>query len=189
MPYMSGFDMLAQVKEINFEIIFITAHDQYAIEAFKVNAVDYLLKPIEIKLLKKALEKAEKRIEGKQYDPSAIQKLISSFKTPTKISKIAISSQEGIIYVEASEVLYLNADSNYTHIHLSNGKKYTVAKTLKDMEESLPDTFFRIHIATIINLQHIEKYVRGEGGYIIMNNGTSLEVAKRRKQELLERLA
>ena len=189
MPFSSGFDMLELIPNPSFEIIFVTAYDKYAIEAFKVNAIDYLLKPIDIKLLQKAVQKAEKRINEKHVDPDAIKKLLNSLKKDSKIPKIAISSQEGISYVDSDLVTYLSADSNYTHVYLNDGKKYTISKTLKDIENTLPDSFFRIHIATVVNLKHIDKYVRGEGGYVIMNNGISLEVAKRRKQELLERLA
>jgi len=189
MPFMSGFDMLAKITLANFEVIFTTAHDEFAIQAFKVNAVDYLLKPVIIDDLKSSVSKAIDRIRLKQNNPDVLAQMIRYFEVQAKTRRIPIGNSESINYIETNQVLYLCADSNYTHVYLLNGKKLTMSKTLKDVEEHLPhDTFFRIHIGTIVNLTHISKYIRGEGGSVIMSNGINLEVAKRRKHELLERL-
>jgi two-component system LytT family response regulator len=190
MPHKSGFDLLAEITDRKFLVIFTTAYSEYAIQAFKVNAIDYLLKPIDVKQLKESVTRSEKYLKDGNYKKSEMNELLNGLKELNKVNKISISSQEGITYLEPETVLYMSADSNYTHIHTITGKKYTIAKTLKEVEETLsPNLFFRIHIATIVNLKHIDRYVRGEGGYVVMSNGTSLEVAKRRKQELLEIMA
>lgn len=191
MPGMSGFEMLSKIENKNFEIIFTTAYDEYAIKAFKVNAVDYLLKPIDADDLINAIQKVKDRL-NKKYESSVlkIEELLHSLKTEkTTPSRLSINTNDGIIFVPFDEIQYLIASSNYTDIFLVNGKRYTATKTLKDFEDNLPDTlFYRIHNAHIVNVKHIEKYVRGDGGYVVMKNGESIEVSRRKKQDLLDKL-
>ena len=191
MPGMSGFEMLGKIDNRVFEVVFTTAYDEYAIKAFKVNAVDYLLKPIDADDLMNAINKVEERLD-KKYESSVlkIEELLKSLKpekaTPNRLS---ISTTDGIVFIPFDEVQYLIASSNYTDIFLVNGKRYTASKTLKDFEDVLPDTvFYRIHNAHIVNVKQIEKYVRGDGGYVVMKNGESIEVSRRKKQDLLDKL-
>lgn len=191
MPGMSGFEMLSKIDDKYFEIIFTTAYDEYAIKAFKVNATDYLLKPIDADDLTNAIAKVKERF-NKKNDSTVlkIEALLQTLK-PEKvtIARLPINTNEGIIFVPFDEVQYLIASSNYTDIFLMNGKKYTATKTLKDFEDTLPkNIFYRIHNAHMVNIKHVVKYVRGDGGYVVMKNGESLEVSRRKKVEFLEKL-
>lgn len=191
MPGMSGFEMLNKIKDIDFEIIFTTAYDEYAIKAFKVNAADYLLKPIDSDELVNAIKKVQnlltKKVESPLIKMEDLLKVLKPDKAPN--DRLPINTNDGIIFVPYDEIQYLIANSNYTDIFLENGKKYTATKTLKDFEDTIPDTiFYRIHNAHMVNIKHVAKYVRGDGGYVIMLNGESLEVSRRKKAEFLEKL-
>jgi two-component system, LytTR family, response regulator len=187
MPRMNGFTMLQQLKEHNFEIIFITAYDHYAIKAIKFSALDYLVKPVEITDLKVAVEKAAaKRI--KSSGNAALETLLQNLMNKEKEQhRIAIPSMDGLQFIVTGDILYLEASSNYTSFYLVNNKKITVAKTLKDFEDLLPPTLFvRIHHSHIININCIEKYLKGDGGQVMMKNGVVLDVARRKKEEFLK---
>jgi two-component system, LytTR family, response regulator len=186
MPRMNGFVMLQNLKNRDFELIFTTAYDHYAIRAIRYSALDYLVKPIDIEELKAATTKAvEKR---NQHSPNErIETLLHNLldeKSPD--NRIAIPSQEGLQFVEIANIIYLEAESNYTIIYVKDGPKITVSKTLKDFEELLSQQLFiRIHHSHIINKKHIQKYIRGEGGQVIMSNGKILDVARRKKEEFM----
>lgn len=187
MPRMNGFTMLQQLNQHNFEIIFITAYDHYAIKAIKYSALDYLVKPVEVADLKTAVEKvAEKR--KKTTGNTALEMLLQNLMNKEKEQHcIAIPSMEGLQFVPTGNIIYLEAQSNYTNFYLINNKKITVAKTLKDFEELLPGSIFiRIHHSYIININCIEKYIKGDGGQVMMKNGVSLDVARRKKEEVLK---
>jgi two-component system, LytTR family, response regulator len=187
MPRMNGFVMLQNLKNRDFELIFTTAYDHYAIRAIRYSALDYLVKPIDIEELKAAITKAvEKRI---RYLPNErIETLLHNLLDEKNVAtRIAIPSQEGLQFVEITDIIYLEAESNYTIIYIRGGHKITVSKTLKDFEELLsPQLFIRIHHSHIINKSHIQKYLRGEGGQVIMSNGKTLDVARRKKEEFLK---
>lgn len=184
----TGFDLLTKVKPINFEVIFTTAHSNYAIKAFKFSAIDYLLKPIDIEELKKAVEKVERKVN---FNISArLEQLVQNLKPSAgQNHKLALPTLDGLIFVKIEEIIYCEASSNYTQIFTHDGKKHVVSRTLKEYEELLADhDFFRIHNSFLINLNSIKKYVRGEGGYVIMSNDVSLDVSKRKKEAFLSRL-
>jgi two-component system LytT family response regulator len=187
MPRMNGFTMLQQLKQRNFEIVFITAYDHYAIKAIKYSALDYLVKPVEIADLKMAVEKAaekRKRATGNIALETLLQNLMNKEKEQ---HRIAIPSMEGLQFVQTGEIIYLEALSNYTNFHLAGNKKITVAKTLKDFEELLPGSIFiRIHHAYLININCIQKYIKGDGGQVLMKNGVYLDVSRRKKEEFLK---
>ncbi len=190
MPRMNGFTMLQQLQQHNFEIIFITAYDHYAIKAIKFSALDYLVKPVEIDDLKTAVEKAENKRKHTTTNASLETLLLNLVNKERGQQRIAIPSMEGLQFVETGNIFYLEALSNYTNFHLANNKKITVAKTLKDFEELLPaGTFIRIHHSYIININCIEKYIKGEGGQVVMKNGAVLDVARRKKEEFLKAIA
>ena len=187
MPRMNGFTMLQQLKNKDFEVIFITAYDHYAIKAIKFSALDYLLKPVEIEDLKNSVEKAiqkRKQIKGN----NRVELLLQNFlEEKAAHQRIAISSMEGLQFVPTDDIIYLEANSNYTIFHIAGNRKITVAKTLKDFEDMLPASLFiRIHHSYLINKNGIEKYIRGEGGQVVMKNGVVLDVARRKKEEFLK---
>lgn len=181
----SGFDLLTALDEVNFEVIFTTAYTEYAIKAFKFSAIDYLLKPIDIEELKKAVSKVEKRVS--QNMTSRLTHLVQHLKQGSD-SRIALPTLEGLVFVNIQDILYCEASSNYTQIFTSQ-EKYLVSKTLKEYDELLSDhNFFRIHNSYLININSIKKYVKGDGGYVVLNNNTSLDVSKRKKEAFLNRI-
>lgn len=184
----TGFDLLSKIKPVNFEVIFTTAHSEYAIKAFKFSAIDYLLKPIDIEELKNALHKVDKKINGSISE--RLEHLIQNLKPASPQNfKLALPTSDGLIFVKIEDIIYCEASSNYTQIFTADGKKHVISRTLKEYEDLLTDhNFFRIHNSHLINLGAIKKYVRGEGGYVIMINDVSLDVSKRKKEAFLSRL-
>lgn len=184
----TGFDLLTRLTDIQFEVIFTTAYSEYAIKAFKFSAVDYLLKPIDIEELKRALDKVEKRLGN--TIATRLQQLMHNLKTGSSDNyKLALPTSDGLVFVKMQDILYCEASSNYTEITLADGKRYVVSRTLKEYEDMLSDHhFYRIHNSYLINLNAIKKYVRGEGGYVIMSNDKSLDVSKRKKEGFLARI-
>jgi two-component system, LytTR family, response regulator len=192
MPRMNGFTMLQQLQQrnpmaIGFEIIFTTAYDHYAIKAIKYSALDYLVKPVEVADLKLAVEKAAAKRKNSNSNP-ALEMLLQNLMNKEKEQHhIAIPCMDGLQFVETGNIIYLEAESNYSIFHLAGNKKITVAKTLKDFEELLPSSiFFRIHHSYIININCIEKYSKGEGGQVLMKNGVTLDVARRKKEAFMK---
>ena len=184
----TGFDLLAKIKNVDFQVIFTTAFSEYAIKAFKFSAVDYLLKPIDIGELRNALAKVEKRRENASSE--RLQQLLQNLRSGSASNyKLALPTADGLVFVKVSEILYCEAASNYTEITVADNKKYTVSRTLKEYEDLLSEqNFYRIHHSYLINLDEIKKYVRGEGGYVIMNNDKSLDVSKRKKEGFLSKI-
>jgi two-component system, LytTR family, response regulator len=189
MPHKNGFDVLQETREQDYKVIFTTAYDQFAIKAFKFSAIDYLLKPIDILELQAAVDKARTRNNGGDMD-SKINKLFEQLRQqpPPPARKIALPAGDAMQLVEPAEIVRCESDSNYTHIFLRTGKKITVAKTLKEIEETLDGLdFYRIHQSHLVNLQHINKVVKGEGGYVIMNDGSNIAISRNKKEAFLER--
>ena len=181
----NGFQLLNKVEKIDFEIVFATAHSEYAIKAFKFSAVDYLLKPIDVNELRNAVQKVEKRKLANVV--SKYDQLLQNLKPNNeKNYKLALPSSAGLTFVKVSDIIYCEADSNYTLFYLTDGKKVLVSQTLKEYEEMLqPQRFFRIHHSYLINLDLVKQYIRGEGGQVVMVNGATLDVSKRKKEEFL----
>lgn len=187
MPWMSGLELLEVVGEINFDVIFTTAHDQYAVKAFKLSAIDYLLKPVDQEELIAAVRKVETKRTG--VSKEQLEQLQENISPSAPLRKIGIPSREGIDFVPIQEILYCEASSNYTYVYLQNGRKLLSAKTLKEFEYLLEnDGFCRIHQSNLINLNHLLKYYRGDGGYVIMSNQASLNVSRSKKEELISRI-
>ena len=185
MPIMNGFQLLEKLDEINFCLVFVTAYDAFALKAFRFSALDYLLKPIEKEALKEAVRKAEKqhRVDEKQIDMLKTQ--IHSGQLP---QKLAVPYSGGILFIELKEIVFCEADSNYTKIVLTSGKSLLLTKTLRDVQEFLQErNFQRVHRQYLINLDHIKEYVRGEGNYLIMSNNVNIPVSRNQKEELLNR--
>ena len=187
MPLMNGFELLEQFKSIPFSVIFTTSYDQYAIKAIRFSALDYLLKPIDPKELVTAVHK----VEAHKTPPSAeqFQMLMDQIQHKEKgFTKIAVPTFEGFELIPIDQVLRCEADDNYSYLFLKNKNKVTACRTLKEMEEQLQDFsfFIRVHHSWIVNLNEVTKYVRGEGGYLMMSDGSTVTVSRSRKDALMK---
>ncbi|MCB0668788.1 MAG: response regulator transcription factor, partial [Saprospiraceae bacterium] len=180
MPEVNGFELLEIIGDINFRLIFTTAFDQYAVRAFKVSAVDYLLKPVDQKELKLAIEKVKKRGSA---EPAKEYELL--LKNIDQIKTIALKAQGEYRFFEVDEIMYLKADGNYCFLFRHKPQRQEhISYSLGKMEEMLPEhLFFRNHASFIINRNHIKKYSTKDGGYLVMRDGARLPVAKSRKTE------
>jgi two-component system LytT family response regulator len=184
----TGFDLLAKISTIDFDVIFTTAHSEYAIKAIKFSAIDYLLKPIDVDELQKALEKVRVTKKGNMLEQ--MQQLLQNIKNPnTENYKLALPTAEGLTFIKVNEVLYLKASGNYTEIFMRDGQKHLVSRHLKEYDDLLTDqNFFRVHHSSLINLSYIKNYVRGDGGYVVMSDNASLDVSRRKKDAFLEKI-
>ena len=185
---MNGFEMLEQLPSVNFEIIFTTSYDQYALKAIRFSAIDYLLKPIDQEELVAAVQKVIQR--SQKPIAQQLEILLQKIHHPsTPISKIAMPTMEGLQMILVDQIISCESDSNYTILHLKGKKRTVVSSTLKDIEELLEDhSFARVHRCYLVNLNEIEKYVKGEGGYLIMSDGSSVDVSRSKKDLLLKKL-
>ena len=187
MPVMNGFTLLQQLEYKNFELIFVTAYDHYAVKAIRCCALDYLVKPVEIADLKNAVEHAVEKRNASAPNRQLELLLDNMVTTKIKSKRIAIPATQGLQFIKTEDIIYLEAIANYTKFHLAANIKYTVSKTLKEFEDMLPEeSFLRIHNSYIINLNFAEKYIRGDGGQVILSNGIMLDVSKRKKAEFLK---
>ena len=188
MPWLNGFEMLEMLDQIDFCIIFTTAYDQFAAKAFRLSAVDYLLKPIDAHDLKSAVDKAVDKIQNASGKVN-IQNLLQNIKLPSVDQKIALPNREGYEFALVNSILYCLAEGAYTKVILSDKRKLLISKALGDIEEMLPtDIFIRIHHSTVININAVTHYVRTDGGYVIMNTNEKLMVSKAKKEKLMQRL-
>jgi two-component system LytT family response regulator len=189
MPHLNGFDVLNKTIDVPFSVIFTTAYDHYALKAIKHNALDYLLKPIDMDELITAVKRVEEKTPSAEPTLSKIENFLSQMVRDNNLQKLAVPSMEGIIYLEIDNIIRISADRNYSDIHLANAKKITSSKTLKDYELALADSnFFRVHNTHLVNLKYVAKYIKGVGGTLVMSDGTQIEVSRDKKKELLDRL-
>lgn len=188
MPHMNGFEMLQKLPSINFSIIFTTSYDQYAIKAIRFSALDYLLKPVD----SDELQAAVKKVLSKSHEtvPQQIEMLLHKLTHPIiAVNKIAIPTIDGLQLLLIETIIRCSSESNYTELHLKNKKKITASRTLKEIEEMLVDySFLRVHHSHLVNLNEVEKYVKGDGGYLILSDGTNIGVSRSRKELLLKKL-
>jgi two-component system LytT family response regulator len=184
----TGFDLFQHFDKVPFEVIFTTAYSEFAIKAFRYSALDYLLKPIDIKELQEAVRKVSQRITGNLNN--RLMHLFKDLKSPNHdFLKLALPTLEGLIFINVSEIVYCEAASNYTTFFLTANRKYVVSKTLKEYDELLTERdFFRIHNSYLVNIRAIKKYVKGDGGYVILENDVSLDVSKRKKEAFLQKM-
>ena len=188
MPGMNGFEMLEKLPAIDFEIIFTTSYDQYAIKAIRFSALDYLLKPIDREELQKAVQKV---IERSHHPfPQQLEILLQKIHQPiSSAQKIALPSMEGLQMIDVNSIISCASDSNYTIFFIRNKKKLVVSRTLKEIEEMLEEyPFLRVHNSYLINLNEIDKYIKGEGGYLVMSDGSNIDVSRSKKETLLNKL-
>lgn len=188
MPKMNGFEMLEKLPEINFEIIFTTSYDQYAIKAIRFSALDYLLKPVDREELQKAVQKVTQ--QQTHQLPQQLEILLQKVRQPVStIQKIALPTLEGLQMVAVDSIITCASDSNYTIFLLKNKQKLVVSRTLKEIEEMLDEyPFLRVHNSYMVNLNEVNKYIKGEGGYLIMSDDSSVDVSRSRKEILLRKL-
>ncbi|WP_299551834.1 LytTR family DNA-binding domain-containing protein [Seonamhaeicola sp.] len=182
MPYGNAFDLLDKVGDIDFETVFVTAYDHYAMEALNAHASYYLMKPISIDELIKAIDYVTE-IKTKE---NALQDQVLVPKTNSVNGKITIPQLDGFEILSTSDILYCKADDNYTEIYLNNNKKKLVSKTLKYFEEALNGaSFARVHKSYLVNVNEVVKYVKGKGGSVVLSNGKEIMVSASKKAELL----
>jgi len=183
----TSFEILEKLPEINFELVFTTAFDHYALKAIKFCAIDYLLKPIDLNDLLIAVAKAEKRLNH-EYLNKNLEALLNNIKTGSQNNhRIALPTLEGLIFVSVSDIIYCESSGPYTRFFLKQPNKIVTSKHLKEYEDLLSGyNFFRIHKSYLVNLQEIQKYIRGDGGQLIMSNGAALTVSKQRKEKFLQ---
>jgi two-component system, LytTR family, response regulator len=188
MPWMNSFEMLEVLGEIKFSIIFTTAHDEFAAKAFRISAVDYLLKPIDANDLKAAVQKVEKKMdEGSSVQH--ISNLLRNMRQSNTEQKIALPQREGYEFVDISSIIYCTAEGAYTKIFIEGKKTMLISRTLGDVEELLsPEMFQRIHHSTVVNVSFISQFLRTDGGYVVLKNGEKLSVSKAKKEMLMARL-
>jgi two-component system, LytTR family, response regulator len=190
MPRANGFSLLKKYETVPFEVIFVTSYDKYAINAIKFSALDYLMKPVEVKDLKDALDKAGKMIDMKSNRNVQIINLLNAIGPEEKLRKVAIHEGDFVKLVDSDQIVSIEADGSYCHIITGHNERFTLAKYLKDFEDYFGENnnFIRIHKSCLLNLKHIVKYSKGEPCIIEMSNGENFEVSRRKKQEVLERL-
>ena len=188
MPKMNGFEMLEQLPAVNFDLIFTTSYDKYALKAIRFSAIDYLLKPVDQEELLNAVQKVIRR--SQKPIAQQLEILMQKIHQPhTPISKIAMPTMEGLQMIPVDSIISCESDSNYTILLLKNNKKIVVSRTLKEIEELLEEhSFVRVHRCYLANVNEVEKYVKGEGGYLVMSDGTTIDVARNKKEVLLKKL-
>jgi two-component system LytT family response regulator len=188
MPRMNGFEMLEQLPSINFALIFTTSYDQYALKAFRFSALDYLLKPID----REELQKAILKVADSRQPPMAqqLEILLQKIGQPAAVvNRVALPSMEGLQMVPVEAIISCESDSNYTIVLLKDKQRFVVSRTLKEIEEMLTDyPFVRVHHSFLVNLNEVSKYVKGEGGYLVMSDGSTVDVSRSKKEMLLKKL-
>lgn len=188
MPHMTGFELLEKLGKVNFEVIFTTAYDQYALQAFKVSAVDYLLKPIDMDELEAAVGKVRERKRAAQPDFGAIEHLFRQMQRPEP-QRLALPVGDGLMFVPVSDIVRLQSDSNYTTFYLTSKQKVLVSRTMGEYEDLLgKQNFCRVHHSHIINLAHLQRYVKTDGGYAEMSDGAKVEISRRKKDDFVAML-
>jgi two-component system, LytTR family, response regulator len=189
MPKVNGFDVLAQTRDIPYEVIFTTAYDQFAVKAFKFAAVDYLLKPVDILELQAAVQKARTRQGQTGMDEKIKTLLQQMMPTAAAPQRIALPVGDAMQLFAPDDIIRCESDSNYTYIFLQGGKKLLLAKTLKEVEETLKGlSFFRVHQSHLININHVGKVMKGEGSYLTTSDGATVPISRNKKDAFLETL-
>jgi two-component system LytT family response regulator len=183
----SGFDLLEQLPDDGPEVVFTTGYEQYATRAFRTSATDFLMKPVEVDQLRDAVRKVAEKLRVAAAE-QRYGVLIRNWHGQGN-EQIALSSSEGFVFIKMSDLIYCKGDGAYTYFFLRNDEKITVSKNIGEFEPLLaPRGFFRVHKSYLINLSEMKRYVRGEGGYVVMSNGQSVDVSKRRKEAFLATL-
>ncbi len=187
MPGMNGFEFLEKFPRRDFAVIFTTAYNEYAIKAIKHSALDYLLKPVDkdelITAVKRAAEERSHKTAGK------IEALLQTMQPQQASRRFAVPTMEGLILINPDDLMYVRSEGPYSHFYFSDKRHLVISKTLKEAEEFLPAIdFFRIHNSYLVNMKYVQKYIRGEGGEVVMANAEIIPVSRTRKQDFLKLL-
>ena len=189
MPDENGFSVLENLPRIDFEVIFVTAYNHYSLKAIKFSALDYILKPIDTSELIAAVEKARSKIRQKKEN-LLLRNLLENTRRSNPCKTIALSLSDKVEFIEVSSIIRCESDSNYTTFYLKNGEKLLVSKTLKEYDELLsPYGFLRVHQSHLINLKEIKSYIKTDGGYIKMKDGSSVSISRQRREAVLKILS
>lgn len=187
MPVMNGFQLLEHLSPINFCLVFVTAYDQFAVKAFRYSALDYLLKPVDAKDLQIAVRKAGLRRWPEKQQLAHLKLQVDAIERQPP-DKIALPYQNGVVFAEIRNIVFCQSENNYSRFFTVEGKQHVVAKTLGDIQEILEErNFLRVHRQYLVNLDHIVKYVRGEGNYLVLTGGQQVPLARGQKDRLIER--
>lgn len=191
MPYANAFDLLDMLRPVKFEVVFVTAFNDYALKAFKYAALDYLLKPLNIDELKGAVERVKKMLMGPQGINGRVNGLLENLSRPADDpEKISIPTDDGYSLLELNKIIFIEAEGNYSRVYLENGRKPLIVRSLKEFEETLPPKrFIRVHHSFIINIHHAKRYQKGRGGLVEMTNGVRIEVAVRKRTDFLNKFS
>ncbi len=186
MPGGNGFELLTHFPNPQFQIIFVTAYQEYALRAFQISAMGYILKPVRIKILKEAVAKAKKHFDAERFREQ-LDVMQEALKKKDSASKLVISTNEGMHFISLEEVLYMEADGAYTIFHLTNGKEFVASKRIGEFEENIKNPkIFKPHRSYLVNLEFITRYTKSDGGRIFMENGAEIPVARSKRQEFLK---
>lgn len=190
MPGKTGLEMLAELPQKNFEVIFVTAHDEYMLQALQFSAVDYLMKPVDEDRLIEAVDRVKKKLEQGRNSGQTETLLynVNNARSPMEM-RLCLPTLKGFSIVKLEEIVYCEAQRSYTNFRLVNNKSIVISKPLFDYDRLLSNTIFlRIHKSFLINLMHVKEYIRGEGGTVIMSNGMEIEVSRRKKELFLTKV-
>lgn len=190
MPGKSGLELLTELPEMNFEVIFVTAHNEYMLQALQFSAVDYLMKPVDEDRLVEAVTRVKKRLKEKRPagQSEILRHNLAKAGLPMEM-RLCLPTQKGFTIVKLEEIAYCEAQRSYTIFRLINNKSIMISKPLFDYDRLLSDTcFLRVHKSFLINLMHVKEYTRGEGGTVIMSNGMEIEVSRRKKEQFLVKM-
>jgi two-component system LytT family response regulator len=183
MPQLNGFELVEKLAANNFQVIFTTAYNEFALKAFRVSALDYLLKPVDVDELKAAVSKLRSLVK---QDNQAMEALLDYIKSQKQINKISISTEKGIHFIDSTDVLYCLSTGPYTVFYLKDKQELVCSKSIGEYEKQLFDKgFYRIHNSSLINVEHLKRFVRTDGGYVEMSDGRTLTVSRRKKDEFL----
>lgn len=183
------FQLFKQVSPINFEVIFITGHEQFAIKACNYSAIGYILKPIDPENLIESVARVSPRSAENGKIDKRLELFNQYYNNPNAFEKMSISALDGIYFINIRDIVRLEAEDNYTHIYLNSKKKLTASKTIKAYEEMLSGVnFYRVHKTHLINLNYMQKFVKGDGGYLVMDDGKEIDVSRRRRAAFMEQM-
>ncbi|MEM1338007.1 MAG: LytTR family DNA-binding domain-containing protein [Bacteroidota bacterium] len=183
----TGFDVLQAVQHLNFEVIFTTAFEQYAIKAVKFSSLDYLLKPVDVEELQKAVEKARVKKNQVVYKKQLETLMSNLSEQQPRLNKICLATSEGFEFIKVEDILFCKADGSYTQFVIQGMDKLLVSKNLKEYESLLLEQgFMRVHNSFLINLKRVKKYVRSDGGYIIMDNDDMVSISRSKKEDFIK---
>jgi two-component system LytT family response regulator len=188
MPGMNGFDLLHAFDTIDFDIVFTTAYDEFALKAFEIDATDYLLKPVSEEALQRSLDKVSARRAAHQTT-AHLSALFHKLKRDyPDFRKVALPTLEGLLFLNIEDITHCSSEDNYTHIYSQKGEKFLISKTLKEIETMISDSrFLRVHHSHLVNLMCIREYHKGKGGSLVLDDGTVIPVSRSRKQDLMDK--